>query len=117
MKYLSTTKATGWPVKESFVSRLIQKVLFFIPKANPDYEPKIHLVSKWLIEFIENEGEFLPCREIGLDPNNNIVLDGPNKRNYGFWLDTNMNYNDFEKNTIEKEEFEYYWNKSGIESI
>lgn len=29
--------------------------MFFIPNANPRYDSKMHLVKKWLVEFIEED--------------------------------------------------------------
>ena len=52
----------------------------------------MHLVKKWFIEFVEEEGELTPWREIALDANGKVVFAGPDKKNYGFWLDTNMKY-------------------------
>ncbi len=42
---------------------------------------------------------------------------GPDKTNYGFWLDTNMKYEDFEGEPIDKDEFERYWSLSGVEEL
>ena len=117
MKYISTNMATDWPVKEPWQSKVLKTILFFIPKANPGYEPKIHLVKKWLIEFEEEDGKLLPWREIGLDSNGTPVIAGPDKENYGFWLDTNMEYKDFEGEPIDKDEFEKVWKLTGIEAI
>ena len=114
MKYLSTTMATNWPKKDPLKYKLIKALLFFIPISNPDYDPKMHLVEKWLIEFIEEEGELLPWREIAIDAKGEPVFAGPDKTNYGFWLDTNMKFEDFTGELIEKEEFERLWNISGV---
>lgn len=118
LKYLSTTMATNWPKKESWKARIIRKILFFIPVANPDYDPKMYLVNRWLVEFTEEEeGAFLPWREIAIDINGEIVFAGPDKRNYGFWLDTNMKFDDFTGELITKEEFERFWKISGVEEL
>lgn len=117
MKYLSTFMATDWPEKDPWQVKVIRTILFFIPKANPGYDSKLHLVKKWLIEFYEENGEFLPWREIGLDEKENPVFAGPDKRNYGFWLDTNMKYQDFEGEPIEKDEFEKMWKLTGVEAL
>ena len=109
--------ATDWPKKDSWQVKVIKGILFFIPKANPGYDSKMHLVKKWLIEFVEEDGELTPWREIALDSNGNLVFAGPDKRNYGFWLDTNMKYEDFNGKTIDKEEFERYWRISGVEAL
>ena len=117
MKYISTTMATDWPEKEPWKSKVLKTILFFIPKANPGYEPKMHLVKKWLIEFEEEDGKLLPWREIGMDSNGTPVFAGPDKKNYGFWLDTNMKFEEFEGETIDKDEFERVWKSTGVEAI
>ncbi len=108
---------TDWEEKETWQEKLIKTVLFFIPKANPGYDSKMHLVKKWLIEFEEEDGELLPWREIGLDSKGTPVLAGPDKQNYGFWLDTNMKYEDFEGESIDVGEFEKIWDLTGVEAI
>ena len=117
MKYLKTKKATKWPKKKSWKEKLINGFFFFIPKANPDYENKMYLVKTWLIEFLETDGELLPWREIALDENDYPVFAGPDKRNNGFWCDTNMKFEDFEENTIDKSEFERLWEMSGVNEL
>ena len=117
MKYLRTSMATNWPEKEPWQIKMIKTILFFIPKANPDYDSKIHLVKNWLIEFKEVNGELLPWREIALDSNESPLFAGPDKRNYGFWLDANMKYEDFEGELIEKQKFEKIWKLTGIEVL
>lgn len=114
MIYLSTTMATNWNQKEPFKIKLLRTFLFFIPRSNPDYHSKMHLVKKWLIEFTEEEGELLPWREIALGENDELFFAGPDKKNYGFWLDTNMKFEDFEGELIDKEEFERIWKISGV---
>lgn len=117
MRYLSTTIATDWPKKEPWQFKLLRAALFFMPQANPDYDSNMHLVKRWLIEFIYADGKLLPWREIALGADGKPVFAGPNKRNYGFWLDTNMTYGDFEGEEIGKEEFERYWKLSGVEEL
>ena len=109
--------STDWPEKEPWQVKVIRVILFFIPKANPGYDPKMHLVKKWLIEFEEGDGEFTPWREIALDNMGNVVFAGPDNTNYGFLLDTNMKYEDFEGEPIDKDEFEKYWSLSGVETL
>ena len=114
MKYLKTKLATDWPKEKTLKEKLVSGILFFIPKANPDYEKKMYLVKSWLIEFVESNEHFLPWREIALDENENPVFAGPDKRNYGFWRDTNMKFEDFEGESIDKAEFEQKWKMTGI---
>jgi len=117
MKYLKTKKATDWPKEKNWKEKLITIILFFIPRANPDYENRMYLVKSWLIEFLENDGELLPWREIALDENGNPIFAGPDKRNYGFWQETKMKYEDFEGNLIDKNEFERLWKMIGVKAI
>jgi hypothetical protein len=117
MKYLATSMATDWPEKEPLKVKVIKTILFFIPKANPGYDSKMHLVKKWLIEFDEEDGKLLPLREIGLGSNGTPVFAGPDKKNYGFWLDTNMKYEDFDGEPVAKDEFERIWKLTGVEAI
>jgi hypothetical protein len=85
-------------------------LLWFIPEANPDYRGKLHLVHEWFIEF-DDEGQ--PWREIGININGRPVLAGPDDRNYGFWLDTNMTLKDFSGEPVDAAEFERLWRESG----
>lgn len=108
MPYLRTKVGTE-PSHEprlTGLQRVLRAWLFFIPVANPDYESKLHLVREWLIEFNES-GE--PCREIGLDALGVPVLSGPDQRNCGFWLDTNMRLADFSGEEISGDMFEDVW--------
>src|SRR5687768_2350812 len=94
MPFLRTKLATDWPkdLGQSTGERIIRGLLWFVPEANPDYNGKMHLVHEWLIEF-DAEGD--PSREIGVDAAGKPVLAGPDARNFGFWLDTNMQFKDF----------------------
>ena len=104
MKYLRTKQATDWPDERSARKGVAKFLSKLVPEANPDYQ--FHLVQEWLVEF-DDEGQ--PGREIGLGANEAPVLAGPNERNYGFWLDTNMLYGDFEGADIDQETFEQAW--------
>lgn len=108
MHYLKTKLSTDWPEKEPFSEKFIRGLLFFIPEANPDYRNKMHLIDEWLIEFEDNG---LPHREIGITRNSEPVIAGPDDKNYGFWLDTNMKFEDFEGIEISKDHFEELWKK------
>jgi len=74
--------------------------------ANPDYRPRLHLVREW---FVEIGDDSLPWREIGLNGAGEPVLAGPDDRNYGFWLDTNMTLADFVGEPVTREQFEDVW--------
>jgi hypothetical protein len=111
---IRTQEATDWPEKEPVSVKLWRTVLFFVPRANPDYDKKMHLLHEWWIEFDEAGN---PGREIGLDARGKPVLAGPDDRNYGFWLDTNMTLKDFDHDEVPLKSFEALWNQffnSGI---
>ncbi|WP_143269388.1 hypothetical protein [Mangrovitalea sediminis] len=108
-RYLRTSLATEFKEGRTLVERVIGSMCFFVPKANPGYEDRLHLVSEWVVEFDKNG---LPGREIGLDQHGGVVLAGPNQEDYGFWLDTNMTYQDFTGESVSAETFEALWVKS-----
>ena len=109
MVYLRTKLATGWSKEEPPIGVKVRRaLLFFIPDANPDYDNRMHLIHEWLIEF-DDDGS--PFREIGLDSEGVPVLAGPDDRNYGFWLDTNMTLKDFTGEAITQEQFEKQWSE------
>ena len=106
MQYLRTRLATNF----SKPSTLWEKLISYAT-SNPGYRGKFHRVRAWLIEFDE-EGK--PYREVGLDENDSVVLAGPGKNDYGFWLDTNMRYSDFTGESVTMEYFETKWAASGV---
>jgi hypothetical protein len=114
MKYLRTTLATDWEEGKSLSQRVIETVLFFVPKSNPGYENKMHLVKEWMVEFDEDNQ---PLREIALDAKGHPVFAGPSEENYGFWLDTRMMYKDFKGDEIESSEFEKLWIETGVQFL
>ena len=105
MRYLRTTMATGFS-KRGALDTALRALLFFIPRATPDYDHRLHGVTVWLVEF-DDDG--LPGREIGLDGAGCPVVLGPNERNYGFWLDTSMRFVDVAGDEIGHHEFERTW--------
>ena len=104
MIYLRSNKATDWE-QPSFFGKLLRPILKSLT-ANPDYEMAFPDIAEWLIEFDEDE---MPNREIALDKEGVPIVAGPNERNYGFWLDTNLKLNDFENKVIERNYFESKW--------
>ena len=114
MKYLRTTLATDWEEGKSISQRVFETVLFFVPKSNPGYESKMHLVKEWMVEFDEDSQ---PLREIALDAKGHPVFADPSEENYGFWLDTNMIYSDFKGDEIESSEFEKLWIETGVKFL
>lgn len=110
MKYIKTVKATSWPKEETTKVKVLQKLLWFIPQPNRENEKKFYLLGEWYIEF-DDDG--FPVREIGIDKSGKPILasdvwDGT----FGYWLDSNMKYEDFldmESSVIDKENFEKMW--------
>jgi hypothetical protein len=111
MKYLRTRMAADWSRRKSLKIYILDTLFWFVPRANPGYEKKMHLLAEWLVEFDE---EGLPWREIGLDMDGRLVLAGPSDECYGFWLDTNMRFDDFEGEPVAGGEFERLWLLSGV---
>jgi hypothetical protein len=109
MPYLRTRQGTDFSADRPFGLRVLRALLFFIPSGNPDYERRLHLVREWLVECGES-GE--PWREVGVDEEGTPVVSGPDDRNYGFWCDTNMTYDDFDAEPLTKEEFEAMWRRA-----
>ena len=86
---------------------LIYLLGMVIPRANPDFENQISKVKFWLLEF-ENK-ESIPTREIGLNNSGELLMKMPYKKNYGYWIDNNLTYNDFFRHfTIEEISREYF---------
>lgn len=81
-------------VKSKRKMNLIERFLLFIlPRSNPDFDDKIDLVSQWLLEF-EDENS-VPTREIGIGFDGKVLMKMPYNKNYGYWSDNNLTYNDF----------------------
>ncbi|MDR2841075.1 MAG: hypothetical protein LBV75_07425 [Paludibacter sp.] len=96
MKYLkiNTPKTANKETKrQKFATKLLSVCFFML--ANPDFDNIIPNAVSWLLEF-EDENDFVN-REIGLDESGNIIAKMPFKKNYGFWIDTDMKYYDFIK--------------------
>ena len=111
MKYLKFN-LPKLDVKPHLIQRFVMNTLYFLKiTANPDFDKKINDVSYWLVEFDE---ENIPNREIGLDENDNVILKMPYKRNYGFWTDNQLLYDDFISRfsavEISERIFEAKWN-------
>jgi len=116
MLYGITTKATDftkgnmrpWPV------RIIETLLFFIPKANPDAEPLYPQVNEWALELNE---EGWPQREVGVDLTGKALFALPNDRNTGFWTDlAYMQFTRGELREISREDFMRLWSEANVTS-
>ena len=106
MPFLRTLLATDFREPSTWWQRLT-----VIDTANPSYRGKYHRVRSWLIDFDEDG---IPRREIGLDEKDGVVMAGPSKDDYGFWLDTNMRYSDFTGEAVPEEYFENLWATSCV---
>ena len=105
MRWYSTTLATDFPGDDWRV-RLLYVVLFFIPKANPDFEPLYPKVRRWLVE-VDDDGESV--REIGLDEHGAAITVGPWERNYGLWTDSPGPFPAESAQEISQAEFDRVW--------
>lgn len=94
---------------------VIRFLRFILPKSNPDFENRYNLVSTWYIEFdIQNN---YTNREVGFNSNGLVIVKAPDCKNLGFWVDTDLKLEDFNKfgiETISTEEFELAW-KTNLE--
>ena len=116
MKYLKFKYNIGSVLEESFFERVLFSFLRIIFWGdNPDFRGLYSLVDTWYIEYDETYEEDGTIREVGRDAYGRIIVKDPDKRNYGFWNDTNMGLNDFIEQMhaeyISKEEFEAVWNE------
>lgn len=89
------------------IKELIEDIL---PLANPDFTKRIFEVKFWYLEF-EDESD-PPSREIGFI-NDQPIMVMPFRGNCGYWVDNNMNLEDF-KSTFKTEkisevEFNQIW--------
>lgn len=81
---------------KSFCLNIFLSIVKFItPMANPDFESKINNIPYWLLEF-EDDKSF-PTREIGIDSNDKVIAKMPYNKNYGYWTDSQLKYQDFRK--------------------
>ena len=106
MSFLRTTQGTDFKAPSNWLQRLLN-----VETANPGHRNKYHLIRSWLVEFDDNGN---PWREIGLDEHEMVVVAGPSKDDYGFWLDTNMHISDFTGEPVDPDYFERLWSKSGV---
>jgi hypothetical protein len=118
--FIRTRLETGFgPNMKPYKKAFWERILFFIPEANPNYRSVMHLVDSWLIEFPDEDGlNSQPWREIGLNAEGVPVLAGPTDRDYGFWLDmiwepTLGDFTDAEE--VTEQTFEELWAQFFIE--
>ena len=115
LKFVGETRTNKEAEKSFWIDLLCSFLSFIIPKANPDFDYLYDFVETWYIEYDETCEEDGTLREVGRDTYGRIIVKDPDKRNYGFWNDTNMGINDFIEQMhaefISKEEFESVWNE------
>lgn len=99
--------------KHTVIDKILTFIFSFIPKSNPEFDSLIHLVNVWYIEYddLNNYVE----REIGLNLNNKVIVKMPFKKEYGYWIDVDMKFKDFQNRfnieIIKSSEFEEKWNE------
>jgi len=108
MIYGSTLLATDFG-PDCWQVRLWRTLLFFIPRASPDHEPLYRHVKKWYLE-LDDSG--VPVREIGLDSDARALFGAPDKRNMGFWTDSDKTFQKDELVPISTDEFERLWHET-----
>ena len=115
MKYFilkwSSEKKQNNKTKRSLWYRLLHKMIVPL-SANPDFDDKIEDVTLWFIEY-DDVVNHIANREIGFAKDSRIIVKMPDDRNYGYWLDTNCELEDFKKmgiNMITEKEFNDLWN-------
>ncbi|HEY7642341.1 MAG TPA: hypothetical protein VH814_21585 [Steroidobacteraceae bacterium] len=92
----------GWREK------LVYALLWFIPRANPDFEVRWPHVRRWYVE-VDDSG--VPVRELGLDANAMPISAGPWERNFGFWTDSGQPLPEDRSSEIDRDEFETMWRR------
>ena len=110
MKYFilkwSLEKKQNNKTKRNLWCRLLHKMIAPL-SANPDFDDKIEDVTLWFIEY-DDVVNHIANREIGFAKDGRIIVKMPDDRNYGYWLDTNCELEDFKKmgiNMITEKEF------------
>jgi hypothetical protein len=87
-------------------ARLIRAALWFVPRANPDYERLFPHVRKWLLE-VDESGRVQ--REIGVASDGTPLFAAPDDRNLGFWTDSDKTFLKSELTPLAASEFEQLW--------
>ena len=110
MFYGSTKEATDWNEKElnDWKVKLIEALLFFIPRGNRDNEKLYPQVRLWLLE-VNDDGT--PNREVALNENKEPIFSAPNERNYGLWTDSPTIFGTDSLEPIEQSYFEEMWQR------
>jgi hypothetical protein len=111
IKFTDTPAIPEAKKKNRWRIKLVTTILFFIPKANPEYDDLIDDVAEWQLEIDPTDN--IPVREIGKDLNGNTILIMPWRDNYGYWTDNKITLDyfkdHFKATSIDKTEFDKYW--------
>ena len=91
-----------WQVK------LWRRLLFFVPRANPDNERLYRYVAKWYLE-LDDSGA--PVREIGVASDGKPLFAAPDERNFGFWTDSSEVFEKDKLSLISADDFERLWHE------
>lgn len=105
MHYGSTMEATDFAPYDT-KARLIRMALWFVPRANPDYQPLFPHVRKWLVE-IDESGR--AQREVAVSSTGEPLFTAPDDRNLGFWTDSDKTFLKSELTPLAASELEYVW--------
>jgi len=105
MFYGTTTLGIPMP-SDDWRVRLTRALLWFVPRANPDHEPLYPRVRRWLLE-VDDSGR--PSREIGLDDRGTPLFGAPDKRNAGFFTDSDVTFLRTDLAPADGAEFESLW--------
>lgn len=92
---MNNSKEDKKKCKSFYLNIIFSIVKFITPKANPDFESKINNITYWLLEFEDDKG--FSTREIGIDLNDKVIAKMPYNKNYGYWTDSQLKYQDFLK--------------------
>lgn len=99
--------------KNTLVSKILNFLFSFLPKSNPQFDNLIEFVDVWYIEY-DDINDYVE-REVGLNIGKEVIVKMPFKKEYGYWLDTDMKFKDFQNTfnieIIENTEFEIKWNE------
>jgi hypothetical protein len=86
--------------------RALRRLLWFLPRANPDHEPLYPRVARWLLEIDEDGQSF---REIALDESGVPLFGAPDARNFGFFTDSDATFTRDDLVAADRKEFERLW--------
>jgi hypothetical protein len=108
--YGSTTEATHFAAHEG-KARLLRVALWFIPRANPDFECLFPQVRKWLVETDESGRAH---REVAVGAEGTPRFAAPDERNLGFWTDSDQTFSRSELAPLSALEFEQLWSRACV---